>query len=154
MPRKAKPQPIQTPAGQAYGVAGEQKAAMQAIPLPDAAMATASGGMGQAPVPPQASAGPAPAQAAPAPVDPMEAAVQAALAMTPPSGSISDPTRRPDEPLTQGLPSGPGAGPEVLNLPISRRPTPTADAFDSLARNNPNSPVLAQLAAEARLRGV
>src|SRR5574343_29506 len=140
MPR-ARKQPVQTAAGQAYGVAGEQKAAMSQVPLANNSFAPAASGA----VPPPAGS--------PAPVDPMEQAVQAALAMTPPSGSVLGETARPDEPLTHGLPSGPGGGPEVLGMPRANKPTPTADAFEALARNNANNPVLARLAAEARMRG-
>lgn len=32
------------------------------------------------------------------------------------SPMLSDPTMRPDEPITAGLSSGPGPGPEALNL--------------------------------------
>ena len=44
-----------------------------------------------------------------------------AVPMAPPSGpspddvpSLADPTSRPDEPLTAGIASGPGPGPEIL----------------------------------------
>jgi hypothetical protein len=32
----------------------------------------------------------------------------------PPVVGLTDPTQRPDEPITHGLPFGPGGGPEVL----------------------------------------
>lgn len=157
MPR-ARKQPVQTAAGQAYGVAGEQKAAMSQVPLANNSFTPAASGAvpppAGSPAPPAAAGAPAPTPGAPAPVDPMEQAVQAALAMTPPSGSVFGETARPDEPLTHGLPSGPGGGSEVLGLPRANKPTPTADAFEALARNNANNPVLARLAAEARMRGV
>lgn len=70
--------------GQAYGAAGAQLAAQQAVPM--------AGG----PTPP----GPAPfppGYVAPGEVTPLHA-----------------PTERPGEPVTHGLTGGPGAGPEVL----------------------------------------
>lgn len=72
--------------GQTYGVAGQQLAAQQSVPLPQlgapgaAAPATVSGG--GAPMPPP----------------------------------IDSPTDRPGEPLTTGIASGPGPGPEVLGM--------------------------------------
>lgn len=46
----------------------------------------------------------------------MAAALQAALASRPPaSQGLLAPTARPAEPVTQGLPVGAGAGPEVLS---------------------------------------
>lgn len=41
----------------------------------------------------------------------------AALAQGPAITPLGAPTQRPDEPITQGNPMGPGAGPEILNLP-------------------------------------
>lgn len=53
----------------------------------------------------------------------MQAALQAALATRPPGGTgLLAPTARPAEPVTAGLPVGPGAGPEALGA------TPTANA--------------------------
>ena len=36
-----------------------------------------------------------------------------------PNVGIFEPTMRPDEPLTAGLPTGEGPGPEVLNTPVT-----------------------------------
>lgn len=41
----------------------------------------------------------------------------AALAQGPAITPLGAPTQRPDEPITQGSPMGPGAGEEILNLP-------------------------------------
>jgi hypothetical protein len=78
---------------QPYGVAAAQRAAAQAIP------------MGQPPL------GAAPTQTPPqaqpqAPTQP--------LAVPGGNGPLSRPTERPNEPVTHGLPMGPGAGPEAL----------------------------------------
>lgn len=40
------------------------------------------------------------------------------------AGSLSAPTTRPGEPPTAGLPTGPGAGPEVVPDLLSRGPSP------------------------------
>jgi hypothetical protein len=37
--------------------------------------------------------------------------------------TLDAPTARPDEPLETGLPTGAGAGPEVLGAPVSEDPT-------------------------------
>jgi hypothetical protein len=82
-------QPIRTATGQPYGVAQQQREAQQAVPLP------------QAPPPPKPRA--APVQTAPLPGE------------LPP---LNAPTDRPSEPLTAGIPFGPGPGPEVLNVGV------------------------------------
>lgn len=79
-------QPVRVATGQAYGAAGQQRAAQQAIPLPQA-----------------------PASGAPMP--------QGSGVMPGDLGPITAPSTRPGEPLTHGLPTGPGGGPEVLAPP-------------------------------------
>lgn len=78
---------------QPYGVAAEQRSAMNAIPLP---------------VPQQAQ--PAPGGAVPS--QPTSGAPP--LAIPGANGPLSRPTERPNEPVTHGLPMGPGPGPEAL----------------------------------------
>lgn len=84
------------PTGMPYG---EHQASIQAQQqMPVAA--------GNAPPPPPAGGGGG---------DPMMAALQGALGMQPPGGpGLLGPSQRPTEPVTHGLPSGPGGGPEVL----------------------------------------
>jgi hypothetical protein len=90
--------PIQAATGQPYGVRAEQVAAQRAIPMarPQTdfnATAPASGGSGApAAAGPPAMSGPLPGQLVP----------------------LDAPTLRPDEPVTAGLPFGPGAGREAL----------------------------------------
>lgn len=111
MPRKRKPatQAVQVPKGLPYGQ-GEAAAAQQrAIPLP---------GPGSTPQPQRgtpASAGVSSAPPADA-VNPMALAIQAAQAMPAPQGGLLAPSRRPGEPVTAGLSTGPGPGPEALPL--------------------------------------
>lgn len=100
MPRNGK-LPVQTVPGQAYGQGKAQADAQRAVPM-------ASAPAPAAPVMPAQMAGPAP---------------------TPPpaAGSLGDfarPTERPDEPLSYGLSTGPGPGPEAV-MPDERR-----DFFD------------------------
>lgn len=91
------PAPIQTAPGQSYGEAAQQQQAQRAIP-------TANG--------PTMAPGGAPPQAPASAAD----AVAQAQGHDGPGDSLSlmRPTERPNEPVTHGLPVGPGGGPEVL----------------------------------------
>ena len=94
------PLPVEAATGQTYGRAAEQRAAQGAIPLAPTPLApTPQGG---APV------GPAPQQA--------PNLEDLAAAHNGPGDSLllNRPTERPNEPVTHGLPVGPGGGPEVL----------------------------------------
>ncbi len=84
---------------QTYGTAAAQMASQQQIPLPKQAPPPAPGTGGAAP-----QGGPAPAPGG----APMPNIAPGGL------GGLADPTARPDEPLTAGLPTGPGPGPEAL----------------------------------------
>jgi hypothetical protein len=84
--------------------------------------------MGQAPQP----APPLPQPGPPGPVGPP----------LPPLGA---PTALPNQPLTHGLPVGPGAGPEALT-PLGP-PTTTADLLQRLAQHPDASPDVAFLAS-------
>lgn len=77
-------QPIRVAAGQAYGERQAQEQAQRAVPLPAAPPV-------QVP-PPSPAPGPAPGS----------------------FGAFNRPTERPDEPLTAGMPMGPGPGPEAV----------------------------------------
>ena len=92
------PLPVEAAPNQGYGVAAAQRAAQQAIPM----------GAPAAPGPGGGSL--APAGAAPTP----QAQPQAPLAVPGGNGALSRPTERPNEPVTHGLPMGPGGGPEAL----------------------------------------
>ncbi len=107
--------PSQTPAaptGMAYGAHADTIQAQQAMPLPQA--------------PPPGAAAPAPG-GAPGGGQALgfAGAVQAAADFQPPGpeAMLSAPTNRPGEPLTTGMPFGPGQGPEVLQPPDPRQTT-------------------------------
>jgi hypothetical protein len=73
-----------------------------------------------------------------------EAALMASLEQVPMVGpdevpNLSDPSSRPNEPLTTGLPTGPGAGPEILNVGA---PNPVRTALQAMAVAFPNPDVL------------
>lgn len=83
----SKAQPVRTPTGLGYGEATQLRQTQQQAPA----------GQPQTP-----------------PVSLQAQAHQAAQATPPPSRLIHAPTERPNEPVTTGLASGPGAGPEAL----------------------------------------
>lgn len=89
-----RPAPITTVPGQGYGEQAQQRAAQQVIPMGAQPVATGGGGAGAPPQTPSA---------APAPQMPL-----------PGVKPFTRPTERPNEPVTHGLPVGPGAGPEAL----------------------------------------
>lgn len=82
-------QPIRTAPGQQYGMQTQQANAQKVAPLPQ--------GNAQIPTSPT---GPPPSAGM--------------LGGGPPVTPLTAPTQRPGEPLTTGIPSGPGAGPEAL----------------------------------------
>jgi hypothetical protein len=61
---------------------------------------------------------------------------QSVLPMAPPPISLSAPTTRPNEPVTSGLPTGPGPGPEVLSN--AQSPDPTIAELRALYALYPN----------------
>lgn len=140
MPRKgagSKRVPMAAATGGTYGSGVAQIRAQQQVP-----MAT-------------------PAPAAPAPAQPAAGAPGGGLAAVsgPPPGSLTPldaPSARPDQPVTAGLPVGPGAGPDVLGL-RSERDVNLADiapylpALEVMA-NQPNATVAARNLVR-RLRG-
>lgn len=119
MPRGRAPSPnsnrtdLNTPApataapNQAYGERAQQIASQHAIPMAGAPTMPAN-------QPPAGAGGP---QSPPSGGPPSPDALQAmTLAHNGPGDSLNldRPTERPNEPVTQGLPVGPGAGPEAL----------------------------------------
>ncbi len=85
----SKPVPVQAATGQPYGAAKSQTDSQKVVPV--------------APPAPPAGGGP-PAQGTPAPQGPPPGGV----------GAFGRPTDRPGEPITAGLPTGAGPGPDAL----------------------------------------
>lgn len=54
--------------------------------------------------------------------------------------NLSDPSARPNEPLTTGLPSGPGAGPEILGPMMET--DPVRRALQAMVEAYPNNDVM------------
>ncbi len=127
-------QPPAAPTGMAYGAHAETVAAQRDVPIAG----------GPAPAAPPPAGGPGPSGGPPAGADRLAMALAAAQAMPSPEASLAAPTMRPGEPVTAGLPSGAGAGPEVLATS-----TPgIAQAFERIAyvTGDPDMAVLAQVA--------
>lgn len=104
-------QAVKTVTGLPYGEAGQLQAAQRAIPLPNNQAVPAAN-------PPQVpSAGP-PALPGQTPFD--------------------APTQRPNEPVTAGIPSGPGPGPEALSTlaPANDNVRQTLQALYAQSPNN------------------
>ena len=125
--------PIATVPNQPYGVAAQQRAAQQAIP------------MAPTPVAPAAPAAPS------APSAPMEARDAIPMAPRPLPGEIPwlDPTNSPEEPITAGVDFGPGVGSDVLGIP------PLNTARELAALNNVAAPsaILMDMARAAAIMG-
>lgn len=141
MPRKRKPpapgdqggygaQPARAPTGMGYGEHQASIEAQRSLPLARV-------------VPPAGTNGPT---APPDPAQRLAAAVEAAKRMRPPS-PLSGPTRRPNEPITAGMASGPGPGPEVL-----RNGDRVARTFRMLAELTGDA-TFSQLYEQALMRG-
>ena len=141
MPRKrqtqsgAPAQEISSVPGQRYGEGVEQQQMQQAMPAPDYQ------GEGVTNVSPQQAA--QVAAPAPAPMDP--AMIAEYLGANRPS--LLSGTQDPDRPVTSGLSTGPGAGPEVL-AQSSR--TPLARYMQNLS-NDTGNPRWKRLAERAGL---
>ena len=123
-------EPVTAAPNQPYGVAAEQKAAQNAIPI----------------APQQVSSAPAPT----APVQGGAPVAPPRPAVVPGTLPFLHPTNRPDEPITAGMDFGPGAGSEALGAP----PPHVADTFAQLAQSQHASPLMSALASAARTLGV
>jgi len=132
-------QSIASVPGQRYGEGVEQAQLQRAMPAPDVG--------GVSPAMPTTPASPAGAGAPPvtpqggAPVD-----LQALLAGMP--KGLLDGTANPDQPLTTGLSTGPGRGPEAVSL--NRARTPFARTLRELAART-GDPLFNELADRAGL---
>lgn len=106
--------PATAASGQPYGEAGTQLQAQKQVP-----MAAGPPSPQAAPPPPQGPPG------APQGIGPEAAGLLANLR------PLSGPTSTPNVPMTQGLASGPGAGPEAFQAPI---PSTTVSVLAALNR--------------------
>lgn len=137
MPRKRKTmsgedaQNIGSVPGQRYGEGQDQQALQRAMPAPDMQANVPTGG------PPVFAGAPSIARVNP---DPMQ--VQQFLQTSKPN--LLGGTRNPDQPVTAGLSTGPGPGPEVL----MRNTTPMRRYLERLSADtgNPKWKMLAQKA--------
>lgn len=107
MPRARKgTQAVAAAPGQAYGNGIDQINAQKAVPLPDT----------RTPLAPVASNSPGVVPSAqPAMGPPPMSPFAAGMGMAPSPSLLTQPSARPGEPVTAGLASGPGAGPEALS---------------------------------------
>lgn len=135
-----------------YGAGVEQAALQAAMPAPQARSAqavTPSAGVIPSGASPEPSAPPQPVmQAAPqeTPAERYQRAIMAAQQMKGEPGLFTMPTGRPNEPVTHGLPVGPGAGPEVLNTLVG---SPVGEVMRNLTRMT-GDPLFAELARKAQ----
>lgn len=133
MPRKRQTrtgedaQNIKSVPGVRYGEGVEQQAMQRAMPAPDSAGAPIAAA---APMP---ESMPIPPGAVPTAPDP--AMVSQYLSQNAPN--LFAGTQRPDEPITAGLASGPGPGPDSLAL--NRNQTPLSRYLQNLAAETGNS---------------
>jgi hypothetical protein len=98
--------PAQTPRTPVDAPYGEGERAIESqrrTPLPNYSAEPTNPG-------PAGASGPPPM----APADRLQAALMAAKGMAPPTNLLTEPTQRPQEPITSGLNIGPGPGTEVL----------------------------------------
>jgi hypothetical protein len=139
MPRRRKTMtgqtamPVKPVTGAGYGQGVAQSRLQQQMPAPRATVPTIQARSGpsaqpRVATPPVAPAGATPQTAsAPARPDLMQIAQQ----LRGQAGILSAPTARPSEPVTAGLPLGPGPGPQALAQPYGN---PIGDVLRRVAR--------------------
>tara|TARA_R110000868_G_scaffold172746_4_gene408744 strand:+ start:4844 stop:5281 length:438 start_codon:yes stop_codon:yes gene_type:complete len=130
-------QTVKSVPGQRYGEGKEQQELLRAMPAPNLADAPMPGASAQ-PMPPGVPVMPS------APVDP--AAVQTFLGENNPS--LLSGTQQPRTPVTDGLSSGPGRGPEAIR---AQAVTPIARYMQQLSADTGNKK-WARLAERAGIR--
>lgn len=113
-------QPVRVAPSKQYGQGAAQEAAQKIVPLAN----TAGGG---APAPMPMPAGPVPGD----------------------HGPFNRPTDMPQQPVTTGLPFGPGPGPEALGMPQRPKVSQTIAQIASMS----NDPELLALAQRAQAQG-
>lgn len=116
-------QPMRAATGQPYGENKAQMDAQRVMPLP---------------------------QAEPIPQSTMERATAEAAPVSFNMGGFGAPSDFPNEPVTAGLATGPGAGPEALAM--NQRSRPTSDTL-ALIASITGDQMFAELAERARSKG-
>jgi hypothetical protein len=141
--------PIKPVTGAGYGQGVAQSQMQRQMPAPQAgrvpAIQARSGPSAQprVPLPASAQAAPPGQAAQAAPVDLMQIAQQ----LRGQAGVLTQPTARPSEPVTAGLPVGPGPGPQALAQPYG---SPIADVLRRVARATGDT-YLEELIARSRM---
>lgn len=126
-------QPSAPIAGQTYGLASDQQQLAQAMPTPDNSSAVAT-----------AAAPPAPAGAPAAGPPNIQQLLALAAGQGAGAGLLTNGTARPNEPVTTGLPIGPGAGPSAIGFMAGS--TPGQRFLRSLSQQLGGDPYLDSLA--------
>jgi hypothetical protein len=135
------------------GVNYPQRSDLRSGPLPPTAPTGLQYGQHTALIEAQRQIPMAPAGAtAPAPTAPPPTAPAPPPVLPGSLGAFDRPTDRPGEPVTAGLPTGPGPGPEALGLGGPMLGKSLADVLADVASASA-SPELAQLAQRARALG-
>lgn len=140
-------QGVKVAQGLPYGQGEEMAAAQRAIPLPDNRTAPS-----QAPPMSIGSQG-SPNQNAPGPGGNLEQAIAAAAQAPDPLGGLADPTNRPGEPITAGLPVGAGPGPQAVAQSAQQRAS-VASFFALASEVFGGDPLMADMAQRAQRRGL
>ncbi len=120
--------------GQMYGNAADQQQLAQAMPTPN----------NQATMPVATPQAPPQAAAAPAGQPTIQQLVEMAQGQGQGAGLLTQGTTRPGEPVTTGLPIGPGAGPSAIGF--SAGATPGQRFLRQLSQSLGGDPYLEQLA--------
>lgn len=146
MPRKAKTQPPRAANDQAYGMRNDQLEAQRQMPLPAAPPPGSGGGQqGAPPGPAVGTPGTGPAAAPPDPVAALQQAMASGLGPQP-GMMMRDPGSGP---MTAGLPSGPGPGPQALGRYRTPQRQVSAQVLQRIAMRTGNDNI-ARLAQKAR----
>ena len=119
--QNARPQPVQSAPNQPYGARAAQERSQAVVPLAGQPAAPAPQPGGQGPFTPRISADDVP--------------------------NLTDPSRRPDEPLEAGIPFGPGPGPQMSTQVA---PNPTAEFVRGVYMAHP-TPQLRELLTQIEL---
>lgn len=139
--------PVQAATNQAYGVAAQQRAAQRAIPVAAQPVQGANPSMGPQVAAPSAPPSPA---ALVEQASPMISQLPPMQQFDPGNLGFMDETMDPSVPVTNGAPTGPGAGPEVLS---GMGQISLADTLRQMAMMPGADPTLMDIAHAAQVLG-